>query len=208
MWPVMYRIRRTAADEICPLFGAILLAAVAALLLLLVLHSAFKSSIASCLPASRSSHISSHSGKRVMSVSPIKQTVRAGTAETADIRSVEARVGDARRSLALPVLLAGAFLPVLDFNVVNLACRSSGETLVLHRATCSSSSPPMPQATFYFSSPADAAALGVAILGGVFYGVLGTPAMSHCLPSPACFRFGSEMHQAVPTFSKAERAAS
>jgi EmrB/QacA subfamily drug resistance transporter len=56
-----------------------------------------------------------------MSVSPIKQTVRAGTAETADICSVEARVGDARRWLALPVLLAGAFLPVLDFNVVNLA---------------------------------------------------------------------------------------
>jgi MFS family permease len=56
-----------------------------------------------------------------MSVSPINQTVRAGTPETADICSVEARVGDARRWLALPVLLAGAFLPVLDFNVVNLA---------------------------------------------------------------------------------------
>nr|WP_246661225.1 MFS transporter [Rhizobium sp. ERR1071] len=29
--------------------------------------------------------------------------------------------GDARRWLALPILLTGAFLPVLDFNVVNLA---------------------------------------------------------------------------------------
>src|SRR4051794_11753086 len=29
--------------------------------------------------------------------------------------------GDPRRWLALPVLLTGAFLPVLDFNVVNLA---------------------------------------------------------------------------------------
>ena len=29
--------------------------------------------------------------------------------------------GDARRWLALPILLIGAFLPVFDFNVVNLA---------------------------------------------------------------------------------------
>jgi MFS family permease len=34
--------------------------------------------------------------------------------------AVEA-AGDPRRWLALPVLLTGAFLPVLDFNVVNLA---------------------------------------------------------------------------------------
>jgi EmrB/QacA subfamily drug resistance transporter len=33
----------------------------------------------------------------------------------------EAQVGDPRRWLALPVLLTGAFLPILDFNVVNLA---------------------------------------------------------------------------------------
>jgi EmrB/QacA subfamily drug resistance transporter len=39
----------------------------------------------------------------------------------ADICSVDASVGDPRRWLALPVLLAGAFLPILDFNVVNLA---------------------------------------------------------------------------------------
>ena len=31
------------------------------------------------------------------------------------------QVGDPRRWLALPVLLTGAFLPILDFNVVNLA---------------------------------------------------------------------------------------
>jgi hypothetical protein len=31
------------------------------------------------------------------------------------------QAGDPRRWLALPVLLTGAFLPVLDFNVVNLA---------------------------------------------------------------------------------------
>jgi hypothetical protein len=39
-------------------------------------------------------------------------------------RTASAERGQAavsRRSLALPVLLAGAFLPVLDFNVVNLA---------------------------------------------------------------------------------------
>jgi hypothetical protein len=31
------------------------------------------------------------------------------------------QAGDPRRWLALPVLLAGALLPILDFNVVNLA---------------------------------------------------------------------------------------
>ena len=31
------------------------------------------------------------------------------------------QVGDPRRWFALPVLLTGAFLPILDFNVVNLA---------------------------------------------------------------------------------------
>lgn len=43
MWPAMHRIRSTTADEICPLFWAIALAAVAALLLLLALHSSFQS---------------------------------------------------------------------------------------------------------------------------------------------------------------------
>ncbi|MEW6644787.1 MAG: MFS transporter [Pseudomonadota bacterium] len=33
----------------------------------------------------------------------------------------DAEAGDPRRWLALPVLLTGAFLPILDFNVVNLA---------------------------------------------------------------------------------------
>jgi EmrB/QacA subfamily drug resistance transporter len=56
-----------------------------------------------------------------MSVSPIRPTMSAGTARTADTRSVDASVADTRRWLALPVLLAGAFLPILDFNVVNLA---------------------------------------------------------------------------------------
>ncbi|KVE27403.1 MFS transporter [Burkholderia singularis] len=35
--------------------------------------------------------------------------------------SVEGPAGDPRRWLALPILLTGAFLPILDFNVVNLA---------------------------------------------------------------------------------------
>jgi len=56
-----------------------------------------------------------------MSVSTFRRTLSASTAETADIRSVDTSVGDPRRWLALPVLLAGAFLPILDFNVVNLA---------------------------------------------------------------------------------------
>ena len=76
-----------------------------------------------------------HIAKTLMSAPPIKQTIRAGSTETGDICSVEASVGDARRWLALLVLLAGAFLPGLDFNMVNLARPSSGETLVLHRAT-------------------------------------------------------------------------
>jgi len=37
--------------------------------------------------------------------------------------------GDPRRWLALPVLLAGAFLPILDFNVVNLALPSIRQDL-------------------------------------------------------------------------------
>jgi EmrB/QacA subfamily drug resistance transporter len=42
-------------------------------------------------------------------------------AEQADIQHPGHPEGDSRRWLALPVLLAGAFLPILDFNVVNLA---------------------------------------------------------------------------------------
>ncbi len=38
-------------------------------------------------------------------------------------------VGDPRRWLALPVLLTGAFLPILDFNVVNLALPAIRENL-------------------------------------------------------------------------------
>ncbi|WP_407146670.1 MFS transporter [Bradyrhizobium sp. ORS 86] len=46
------------------------------------------------------------------------------TSETADplqFRHTAHPLGDPRRWLALPVLLTGAFLPILDFNVVNLA---------------------------------------------------------------------------------------
>jgi EmrB/QacA subfamily drug resistance transporter len=42
-------------------------------------------------------------------------------AELAQIHRAEDAEGDPRRWLALPVLLTGAFLPILDFNVVNLA---------------------------------------------------------------------------------------
>lgn len=41
-------------------------------------------------------------------------------AETTELQPAE-QSADARRWLALPVLLTGAFLPILDFNVVNLA---------------------------------------------------------------------------------------
>jgi hypothetical protein len=43
MWPAMYRVRSTGADEMRPLFWAVALAAVAALLLLLTLRSGFQS---------------------------------------------------------------------------------------------------------------------------------------------------------------------
>ncbi len=43
------------------------------------------------------------------------------TIESSPARYTIEQVGDPRRWLALPVLLTGAFLPVLDFNVVNLA---------------------------------------------------------------------------------------
>jgi EmrB/QacA subfamily drug resistance transporter len=41
--------------------------------------------------------------------------------EAAQFQPVDHTAGDPRRWLALPVLLTGAFLPILDFNVVNLA---------------------------------------------------------------------------------------
>jgi hypothetical protein len=43
MWRSMHRIRITGVDEIHPLFWAVALAAAAALLLLLALHSGFQS---------------------------------------------------------------------------------------------------------------------------------------------------------------------
>lgn len=43
------------------------------------------------------------------------------TAQTTPYRDIDHPGGDRRRWLALPVLLTGAFLPVLDFNVVNVA---------------------------------------------------------------------------------------
>ena len=42
-------------------------------------------------------------------------------AERTDFQQADHAAGDPRRWLALPVLLTGAFLPILDFNVVNLA---------------------------------------------------------------------------------------
>lgn len=42
-------------------------------------------------------------------------------AETMKFRQTDSAGADPRRWLALPVLLTGAFLPILDFNVVNLA---------------------------------------------------------------------------------------
>jgi len=43
------------------------------------------------------------------------------TAESRPFLPADQSAGDPRRWLALPVLLTGAFLPILDFNVVNLA---------------------------------------------------------------------------------------
>jgi EmrB/QacA subfamily drug resistance transporter len=43
------------------------------------------------------------------------------TVEPGELQYAGHSTGDPRRWLALPVLLTGAFLPVLDFNVVNLA---------------------------------------------------------------------------------------
>ncbi|MFN5277179.1 MFS transporter, partial [Bradyrhizobium sp.] len=43
------------------------------------------------------------------------------TTETLQLHDTRPATADPRRWLALPVLLTGAFLPILDFNVVNLA---------------------------------------------------------------------------------------
>ena len=43
------------------------------------------------------------------------------TAATTEFLPADPSAGAPRRWLALPVLLTGAFLPILDFNVVNLA---------------------------------------------------------------------------------------
>src|SRR5580704_17553840 len=43
------------------------------------------------------------------------------TAEPTKVQHADHAKGDPRRWLGLPVLLTGAFLPILDFNVVNLA---------------------------------------------------------------------------------------
>src|SRR5262249_46784550 len=47
--------------------------------------------------------------------------VTSQTVEAAEFAHPDASRGDPRRWLALPVLLTGAFLPILDFNVFNLA---------------------------------------------------------------------------------------
>lgn len=56
-----------------------------------------------------------------MSSAPINQT---------DVHPQTGPEGDPRRWLALPVLLTGAFLPILDFNVVNLALPAIRQNLV------------------------------------------------------------------------------
>lgn len=43
--------------------------------------------------------------------------------------SLDTHAADPRRWLALPVLLTGAFLPILDFNVDNLALPSIRQNL-------------------------------------------------------------------------------
>ena len=48
-------------------------------------------------------------------------SVEAGVDAAALARRTIVEEGDPRRWFALPVLLIGAFLPILDFNVVNLA---------------------------------------------------------------------------------------
>jgi EmrB/QacA subfamily drug resistance transporter len=47
--------------------------------------------------------------------------MRSEIAESTQFQHADRSRGDPRRWLALPVLLTGAFLPILDFNVVNLA---------------------------------------------------------------------------------------
>ncbi|MCC8981973.1 MFS transporter [Bradyrhizobium sp. 10BB] len=47
--------------------------------------------------------------------------VTSETTETLQLHDAQLAAVDPRRWLALPVLLTGAFLPILDFNVVNLA---------------------------------------------------------------------------------------
>src|SRR5437879_7283223 len=48
-------------------------------------------------------------------------SMRVQSIERARVTGAAPSAGDPRRWLALPVLLTGAFLPILDFNVVNLA---------------------------------------------------------------------------------------
>lgn len=51
------------------------------------------------------------------------------TTEALEFHSADHMTADPRRWLALPVLLTGAFLPILDFNVVNLALPAISENL-------------------------------------------------------------------------------
>jgi MFS family permease len=50
-----------------------------------------------------------------------KTSLTTQTIESRPAGCTKEQAGDPRRWLALPVLLTGAFLPILDFNVVNLA---------------------------------------------------------------------------------------
>jgi EmrB/QacA subfamily drug resistance transporter len=55
--------------------------------------------------------------------------VTSETTETLQLHDAAPAAADPRRWLALPVLLTGAFLPILDFNVVNLALPAIREHL-------------------------------------------------------------------------------
>ena len=67
-------------------------------------------------------------------------SVEAGADATALARRTIVEEGDPRRWFALPVLLIGAFLPILDFNVVNLALPAIRQNLFTASRRCASTS--------------------------------------------------------------------
>jgi MFS family permease len=86
--------------------------------------------------------------------------MRACAAETAGICSIEASVGGTRCWLAVPVLLAGAFLLVLDFNVVNLALPVIAQDLGATLSNVPFVISAYAATPLYSSSPADTSAIG------------------------------------------------